>query len=77
MKNMAFIVALFICPVITIIYSIIGYSLTKKWFIMPIFTLFLFTILTFTIFNESFFFWTIVYTVISIIVSLVINFIKK
>lgn len=71
---MEFILVLFICPIAVLIASIIGYPLIKKWFVMPIVTLIVFTILTFTVFNESFFFWVIIYTILSIIVSLIMKF---
>jgi hypothetical protein len=64
-------------PAIVLIASIIGYFLVKKWFIMPLLTFAVFTILTFTVFNESFFIWVVVYTILSVIVSLIMKFIKK
>ena len=74
---MEFILVLLICPIAVLIASIIGYSLVKKWFVMPIVTFVVFTILTFTLFNETFFFWVIIYTILSIIVSLIMKFTKK
>lgn len=74
---MEFILILFLCPLAVVIASIIGFLLIKKWYVMPTVTLILFTILAFTVFNETFFFWVIVYTIISIIVSLFIKVIKK
>ena len=74
---MEFILILFLCPLAVVIASIIGFLLIKKWYVMPTVTLILFTILTFTVFNETFFFWVIVYTIISIIVSLFMKVIKK
>ncbi|MER2120093.1 MAG: DUF2651 family protein [Solibacillus sp.] len=74
---MEFILILFLCPFAVVIASIIGFLLIKKWYVMPTVTLILFTILTFTVFNETFFFWVVVYTIISIIVSLFMKVIKK
>lgn len=65
-------------PAIVLIASIIGYFLVgKRWFVIPLLTFVVFTILTFTVFNETFFFWVVVYTALSVIVSLIIKFIKK
>ncbi|WP_332650410.1 DUF2651 family protein [Lysinibacillus sp. 54212] len=74
---MEFIFVLLICPITVIIASIISYYLVKKWFLTPILTFIVFTILTFTRFNETFFFWVIIYTILSIIVSLFFKFTKK
>ena len=74
---MEFLFALFICPIIVFTASIIGYQITKKWFIVPAITFILFTVLTFTVFNKTFFFWVLVYTILSIIVSLIMKFINK
>ncbi len=67
----------FICPIIVIAASIIGYLVIRRWFVMPLLTFIVFTILTFTVFNESFFIWVVVFTIISVIVSLIMKFIKK
>lgn len=69
-----FVLVLFFCPLLVLIASVIGYFILKKWYITPLVTLVIFTILMFTVFNESFFIWVIIYTVISFIVSL---FMKK
>lgn len=74
---MEFIFALFICPIIVIVASIIGYLLLKKWFVMPLLTFIVFTVLTFTYFNETFFIWVVVYTIISAVVTLIMKFGKK
>lgn len=74
---MEFIFVLFICPIIVILASIVGYLLFKNWFVMPLLTLIIFTILTFTVFNESFFIWVVVYTIVSVVVSLIMKYIKK
>ena len=74
---MEFLLVLFICPIIVLTASIKGYLITKKWFVVPAVTFIAFTILTFTIFNKTFFFLVIVYTLLSIIVSLIMKFKKK
>ncbi|MGA4515636.1 DUF2651 family protein [Solibacillus silvestris] len=74
---MEFLLVLFICPIIVFTASIIGYLITKKWFVVPTIIFILFTVLTFTVFNKTFFFWVLVYTILSFIVSLVMKFIKK
>lgn len=74
---MEFVLVFIICPITVVIASTGGYSLAKRWFVMPIITFIVFTILTFAVFNESFFFWVIIYTVLSIIVSLSVKFKKK
>ncbi|KOP81371.1 DUF2651 family protein [Cytobacillus solani] len=75
---MEFLLVLFIFPIIVLVASIIGFFLVgRRWFVMPLFTFVVFTILTFTVFNESFFIWVIVYIILSVIVSLLMKFIKK
>ncbi|MDQ0233217.1 MULTISPECIES: DUF2651 family protein [Bacillaceae] len=74
---MEFFLVLLICPIIVLVASIIGFILVRRWFVMPLLTLVVFTILTFSVFNESFFIWVVVYTIISFIVSLIMRFIKK
>ena len=64
-------VVMFILPLLIIIASILGYVWLKQWTIVPLLTFILFTTLTFTLFNDSFFVWAIIYTVISLITSLI------
>lgn len=66
----------FLYPLIVIIASIIGYKLFKKWIIMPLSTFVVFIILTFTIFNQSFFIWVIVYTLLSLVVCFIMEKIR-
>lgn len=70
-------VTLFILPLLIIIASILGYVWFKQWAIVPLLTFILFTILTFSLFNDSFFVWTIIYTTLSLIISLIICQIRK
>lgn len=67
---MEFLFVLIICPLIVVLLSIFGTFLFNKWFVPPIITFIVLTILTFTLFNETFFFWVIIFTSLSITVSL-------
>ena len=64
-------VVMFVLPFIILIASIFGYVWLKQWTIVPLLTFILFTTLTFTLFNENFFVWAIIYTVISLVTSLI------
>ena len=64
-------VAVFILPLLIVIASIFGYVWFKQWTLVPLLTFILFTILTFTLFNDNFFVWAIIYTIISLITSLI------
>ena len=64
-------VAIFILPLLIVIASIFGYVWFKQWTLVPLLTFILFTILTFTLFNDNFFVWAIIYTIISLITSLI------
>ena len=74
---MEFTLVFVLCPSIVLVASIIGYLVVKKWFILPLLTFIVFTILTFTVFNESFFFWVVVYTILSLIISFIMKAITK
>ncbi|MBP0726628.1 DUF2651 family protein [Bacillus sp. RG28] len=74
---MEFLLVLFICPIIVLVASIIGFLVVRRWFVMPLLTFVVFTILTFTVFNDTFFIWVVVYTILSVIVSLIMKLIKK
>ncbi|MBP2239752.1 putative membrane protein YccC [Cytobacillus eiseniae] len=73
---MEFIWVLVVCPIIVAVTSIIGYILVRRWFVMPLITFIVFTIFTFTIFNETFIIWVVVYTILSVIISLMMKFVK-
>ena len=64
-------IAVFILPLLIVTASIFGYVWLKQWTIVPLLIFILFTILTFTLFNDDFFVWAIIYTVISLITSLI------
>lgn len=74
---MEFTLVFVLCPIIVLVASIIGYLVVKKWFILPLLTFIVFTILTFTVFNESFFFWVVFYTILSLIISFIMKAITK
>ncbi|NRD80003.1 DUF2651 family protein [Bacillus sp. BRMEA1] len=67
---------LFIFPIVVIVTSVLGFLLLRKWFIMPFITAMFFTILTFTVFNETFFHWVVIYTLLSIAICFPMKFIK-
>ncbi|CRK83043.1 DUF2651 family protein [Neobacillus massiliamazoniensis] len=67
---------LFIFPIAVIVASIIGFLVVRKWFVMPLFTFIVFAILMFSVFNETFFIWVVIYTILSIAVSFAMKFIK-
>lgn len=72
------ILVFFIFPIIVFVASILVYKLVMKWYVAPLLTFVLFAILTFTIFNETFFYWVVVYTILSAMISLVMKkFIRK
>lgn len=74
---MEFLFVLFLCPIIVLAATIIGFFLVRRWYVMPLITFVVFTILTFTVFNETFFFGVVIYTILSVIVSLIIKFILE
>ncbi|ELK44349.1 UNVERIFIED_CONTAM: DUF2651 family protein [Halobacillus marinus] len=68
-----FTIVFLLCPLMVLAASVIGHAVFHKWAVMPTAVFVVFTILTFTVFNSSFFIWVMVYTVLSIIVSLLMN----
>ncbi|GLC88822.1 YbeF family protein [Lysinibacillus piscis] len=71
---MEFVFAFLFWPIIVVIFSISSFFLVKKWFIAPIITCVIFVILTYTIFNPTFLFWTVIYTILSLLVSILLFF---
>ena len=67
---MEFLLIFLILPILVYIVSSISYWLFKKWFIAPIIVFSVLTILTLTTFGETFFFWVFIFTVFSIITSI-------
>ncbi|MBS4538645.1 DUF2651 family protein [Clostridium sp. D2Q-11] len=74
---MEFILVLMIFPAIIIFLSMIATLITKKFFILPIITFITFLVLTYTIFNDTFLIWVIIYTALSLIVSVSTLFIMN
>ncbi|WP_363319910.1 DUF2651 family protein [Metasolibacillus sp.] len=68
---MEFLFALLLCPFLVIIFSIVSFSLSKKWFIAPVLTFSIFTILTYTSLGSTFFFWAVAYSVLSLVTSII------
>jgi len=64
-------VVMFILPLLIVIASIFGYVWFKQWTLVPLLTFIVFTILTFTVFNDNFFIWALLYTILSLITSLI------
>ena len=65
-------VAVFILPLLIVIVSIFGYVWFKQWSVVPLLTFIVFTMLTFTLFNDDFFVWTLLYTILSLITSIIL-----
>jgi hypothetical protein len=74
---MEFMLILFIFPAIVLIISIVGYVLTKKSYVTPALIFVLSSFLMLLFFNESFFIWVIVYTLLSGIVTLIMAVFKN
>ncbi|WP_230199319.1 DUF2651 family protein [Oceanobacillus kimchii] len=74
---MEFLLVLIVYPIFVILASVFGYFLFRKWFVFPSITLIVFMTLTFFVYNSSFFIWTIIYTFISLIFSLIIHYFQK
>jgi hypothetical protein len=73
---MEFSLILFIFPIVVVVTSIIGFLLFRKWFVMPLLTFIVFAFLMMTVYNESFLSWLVLYTILSIIVSYPMKFIR-
>ncbi len=68
---------IFLFPLLALITSIIGYIYFKRWIVMPLVIFLIFLLYMFTNYNKTFFFWVIVYTVISLIVSIIMKWLYK
>lgn len=69
--------ALFIFPLLSFLFGIIGQILIKKVYIVVGITFLGWLIATFTIFNESFYIWVFVYSILSLIGSAIVYFFQK
>jgi len=72
-----FLLVLVVYPIFVILASVFGYFIFRKWFVIPSVTLIFFTILTFTVYYASFAIWALIYTVISIVFSLIIHYFQE
>ena len=67
----------FILPLLTIVISVILQLVIKKKLIVTSIVFIAYLIATFAVFNSSFLFWCFIYTVISFIVTLIVDLIIK
>jgi Protein of unknown function (DUF2651) len=74
---MEFLLIMFIFPAIVLILSIVGYLITKRSYVTPAIIFVLFSFLLLLFFNESFFIWVIVYSVLSVIISVIMSLFNK
>lgn len=69
--------ALFIFPLLSFLFGIIGQILIKKVFIVVGITFAVWFIATFTVFNDSFFVWVLVYSALSALGASIVYFGKN
>lgn len=74
---MEFLIALFIFPLLSFLFGMIGQLLIKKVYIVVGITFVGWLIATFAVFNESFLIWVFVYSVLSLIGSGIVCFIQR
>lgn len=74
---MEFLMALFVFPLLSFIFGIIGQILIKKIYIVVGITFLGWLVATFTIFNESFLIWVFIYSILSLIGSGIIYFTQR
>lgn len=74
---MEFLMVLFIFPLLSFLFGIIGQILIKKIYIVVVITFFAWLIATFTIFNETFLIWAFIYSILSLIGSSIVYFFQK
>ncbi len=67
----------FVLPLLTIVISVILRLVIKKKLIVVSIVFTAYLIATFAVFNSSFLFWCFIYTVISFIVTLIVDLIIK
>lgn len=69
--------AILVFPILSFLFGVTGQILTKKIYIVVGITFLGWTIATFTIFNESFFIWVFIYTILSLIGAGIVYLAKK
>lgn len=74
---MEFAMVLFIFPVLSLLFGIIGQMIIKRIYIVVGITFLVWLIATFTIFNESFMIWVFIYSALTLIGSLIVHFARK
>ncbi|MFD1334815.1 DUF2651 family protein [Oceanobacillus iheyensis] len=74
---MEYLLVLIVYPIFVILASVFGYFLFRKWFVFPSITLIVFMTLTIFVYNSSFLIWTLIYTVLSLTFSLIIDYFQK
>lgn len=74
---MEFFMALFIFPLLSFLFGIIGQILIKKIYIVVGITFLGWFIATFTIFNESFLIWVFIYSLLALLGALIAGAIQK
>jgi hypothetical protein len=72
-----FLMALFIFPLLSFLFGIIGQILIKKVFVVVGITFAVWFIAAFTVFNDSFFVWVLVYTALSALGASIVYFGKN
>lgn len=74
---MEFLMVLFVFPLLSFLFGIIGQILIKKVYIVGGITFLGWLIATFTIFNDSFLIWVFIYSMLSLIGSGIVHFVQK
>ena len=74
---MEFLMVLFVFPLISLLFGMVGQILIKKVYIVVGITFLGWLFATFTIFNESFLIWVFLYSILALIGSIIVYLIQK
>ncbi|HHX62234.1 MAG TPA: DUF2651 family protein [Epulopiscium sp.] len=74
---MEFLMVLFIFPLLSFLFGIIGQMLIKRIYIVVGITFLGWLIATYTIFNDSFLIWVLIYSLLSLIGSTIVYLVQK
>lgn len=74
---MEFFMTLFIFPLLSFLFGILGQILIKRTYMVVGITFLVWFIATFTIFNESFLIWVFIYSILALLGSLIGRSIKS
>jgi hypothetical protein len=74
---MEFLLIFIVFPIIVLIASIFGYIVTKKIYVTPAILFVLFSFLMLLLYNESFFIWVVLYTLLSVIVTMIMFLVER